>query len=88
MANTYQNMNFDSGVRRWSVKEILKAGFVILISIFIGYLIGLREFSRVFEKKLSAKHSHRIEINNHDTIKSFKSMVSGENIQRHLKYNT
>lgn len=85
MANTYQNMNFDSSVRRWSVKEILKTGFLILFSIFIGYLIGLREFSRAFDKKLSAKHSHRVEINNHETIKLFKNMVSGENIQRHLK---
>lgn len=82
---SYQNMNFYSSDRRWGVKEIIKIGFLVLISIFIGYLIGLKDYGRVFDKNVSDSHSQRVETNNHDTIRVFKSMVSGENIQHHLK---
>ena len=79
---SYQDLN---GLRRWDVKEISRTIILILISALVGYMIGLRELNRVVDNKSFGSNSHRSEINDHDTVRLFKNIISVENIQRHLK---
>ena len=61
-------------------ENTFKNGFLIILSAFIGYLIGYANHQQtLLNQNVITSNT------NHDTLRLFTESVSGENIQRHLK---